>query len=245
MNELLDGFLEWVAAVDPVLKATIAGILVMLETTVLLGLVVPGDTVVLVASTGVETPVEYFTLVTVIVLGSLAGGSFGFLIGRHFGPWLRRSRLGARLGEKNWQRSQDFLDHRGGIAVFISRFLPVLHSLTPLVVGMSHLRYRTFILWLAPASIIWAFAYVSVGSAAAEGYRAAAGTLDGAAFYFVGAIVGFWLLVYAVKRLLDRYVTRVTAHRAAIRAALAAEQEPGDADSAADSGRRPAADGGK
>lgn len=230
MNELLDGFLEWIGAVNPVLKTALAGILVMLETTVLLGLVVPGDTVVLVASTGVENPVEYFSLVAVIVAGSLTGGSLGFLIGRHFGPWLRRSRLGARLGEKNWQRSQDFLDHRGGIAVFISRFLPVLHSLTPLVVGMSHLRYRTFILWLAPASIIWAFAYVSVGSAAAEGYRAAAGTLDGAAFYFVGAIVGFWLLVYAVKRLLDRYVSRITAKRAELRAAGITEDGAADAD---------------
>lgn len=232
MNEVLDGFLDWVAAVDPVLRTTLAGILIMLETTVLLGLIVPGDTVVLVASAGVEAPVEYFSLVAVIIAGSLTGASLGFLIGRHFGPWLRRSRLGRRIGEKNWERAEDFLDHRGGIAVFVSRFLPVLHSLTPLVVGMSHLRYRTFMLWLTPACIIWAFAYVSVGSAAAEGYRAAAGTLDGAAYYFVGAILGFWLLVYAVKRILDRYVNRITARRRELRAMEASEGRGADGDHA-------------
>ena len=232
MNEVLDGFLDWVAAVDPVLRTTLAGILIMLETTVLLGLIVPGDTVVLVASAGVEAPVEYFSLVAVIIAGSLTGASLGFLIGRHFGPWLRRSRLGRRIGEKNWERAEDFLDHRGGIAVFVSRFLPVLHSLTPLVVGMSHLRYRTFMLWLTPACIIWAFAYVSVGSAAAEGYRAAAGTIDGAAYYFVGAILGFWLLVYAIKRILDRYVSRITAHRRERRAMEASEGRGADGDHA-------------
>ncbi|RZT62516.1 membrane protein DedA with SNARE-associated domain [Microcella alkaliphila] len=232
MNEVLDGFLDWVASVDPVLRTTLAGILIMLETTVLLGLIVPGDTVVLVASAGVEAPVEYFSLVAVIITGSLTGASLGFLIGRHFGPWLRRSRLGRRIGEKNWERAEDFLDHRGGIAVFVSRFLPVLHSLTPLVVGMSHLRYRTFMLWLTPACIIWAFAYVSVGSAAAEGYRAAAGTLDGAAYYFVGAILGFWLLVYAVKRILDRYVSRITARRRELRAMEASEARGADGDNA-------------
>ena len=44
-------------------------------------------------------------------------------------------------------------------------------------------------LWLTPACIIWAFAYVSVGSAAAEGYRSISGQLSSAAYFFVAAIV--------------------------------------------------------
>ncbi len=212
MNEWLDAILDLVQGVDPVLRTALAGIFIMLETTILLGLIVPGDTVVLVASTAVASPAEYWSLAIVVIVGALAGASLGFAIGRFFGPRLRASRLGARIGEKNWQRAENFLDHRGGIAVFISRFLPVLHSLTPLVVGMSALRYRTFMLWLTPACIIWSFAYVTVGSAAAEGYRSIAGTLDYAALIFVGIIAGFWLLVFAVKKLLDRYVGRFADH---------------------------------
>ncbi len=208
MNEWLDAVLDLVQGVDPVLRTVLAGVFIMLETTILLGLIVPGDTVVLVASTAVDSPAEYWSLAIVVIVGALAGASLGFAIGRFFGPRLRASRLGARIGEKNWQRAENFLDHRGGIAVFISRFLPVLHSLTPLVVGMSTLRYRTFMLWLTPACIIWSFAYVTVGSAAAEGYRSIADSLDYAAVIFVGVIVGFWLLVFAVKKLLDRYVAR-------------------------------------
>ena len=92
--------------------------------------------------------------------------------------------------------------------MFISRFLPVLHSLTPLTVGMSTLRYRTFILWLAAASTIWSFAYVSVGSAAAGTYRELDDTLGGAAYLFVGIIIAFLILVWIVKKLLDRYSSR-------------------------------------
>ncbi len=212
MNEWLDAILDVVQGVDPVLRTALAGLFIMLETTVLLGLIVPGDTVVLVASTGVSSPGEYWALTITVIVGALLGASLGFAIGRFFGPRLRASRLGQRLGEKNWQRAENFLDHRGGIAVFISRFVPVLHSLTPLVVGMSTLRYRTFMLWLTPACIIWAFAYVSVGSAAAEGYRSIAETLDYAALIFVGVIAGFWLLVFAVKKVLDRYVARFADH---------------------------------
>lgn len=212
MNELLDAILDLVQGVDPVLRTALAGLFIMLETTILLGLIVPGDTVVLVASTAVDSPAEYWALTITVIVGALTGASLGFAIGRFFGPRLRASRLGQRLGEKNWRRAENFLDHRGGIAVFISRFVPVLHSLTPLVVGMSTLRYRTFMLWLTPACILWAFAYVTVGSAAAEGYRSIAEQLDYAAVIFVGIIVGFWLLVFAVKKLLDRYVARFADH---------------------------------
>jgi len=212
VNELLDAILDLVQGVDPVLRTALAGLFIMLETTILLGLIVPGDTVVLVASTAVDSPAEYWALTITVIVGALTGASLGFAIGRFFGPRLRASRLGQRLGEKNWRRAENFLDHRGGIAVFISRFVPVLHSLTPLVVGMSTLRYRTFMLWLTPACILWAFAYVTVGSAAAEGYRSIAEQLDYAAVFFVGIIVGFWLLVFAVKKLLDRYVARFADH---------------------------------
>lgn len=212
MNEWLDAILDLVQGVDPVLRTALAGLFIMLETTILLGLIVPGDTVVLVASTAVDSPAEYWALATVVIIGALTGASLGFAIGRFFGPRLRASRLGARIGEKNWRRAENFLDHRGGIAVFVSRFLPVLHSLTPLVVGMSTLRYRTFMLWLTPACIIWAFAYVTVGSAAAEGYRSIAEQLDYAAIIFVAIIAGFWLLVFGVKKLLDRYVSRFADH---------------------------------
>lgn len=208
MNELLDGVLALIEGVDPVLRTALAGLFIMLETTIMLGLIVPGDTVVLVASTAVDSPLEYWALVITVIVGALAGASLGFAIGRFFGPRLRASRLGQRIGEANWRRAESFLAHRGGIAVFVSRFVPVLHSLTPLVVGMSTLRYRMFMLWLTPACVIWAFAYVSVGSAAAEGYRSIAGQLDSAALIFVGIIIGFWLLVFAVKKVLDRYVGR-------------------------------------
>ncbi len=212
MNEWLDAILDLVQSVDPVLRTALAGLFIMLETTILLGLIMPGDTVVLVASTAVSSPAEFWALAIVVIVGALTGASLGFAIGRFFGPRVRASRLGARIGEKNWVRAERFLDHRGGIAVFVSRFLPVLHSLTPLVVGMSGMRYRTFMLWLTPACIIWSFAYVSVGSAAAEGYRSIADSLDSAAFIFVGIIGGFWLLVFAVKKVLDRYVARFADH---------------------------------
>ena len=99
-----------------------------------------------------------------VVIGALIGESIGFWLGRYLGPKIRHSRLGRRIGEENWERSERYLRRRGGPAIFISRFLPVLHSLVPLTVGMSGYSYRRFLAWTAPACIIWASLYVSVAA---------------------------------------------------------------------------------
>ena len=105
------------------------------------------------------------------VIGALIGESIGFWLGRWLGPHIRVSWLGRRIGEHNWVRAENYLERRGGIAIFLSRFLPVLHSLVPLTVGMTGYAYRRFLAWTAPACILWAAIYVSVSSAAAGTYR--------------------------------------------------------------------------
>ncbi|BDZ53285.1 DedA family protein [Agromyces marinus] len=208
MNELLDGILETVQGVDPVVRTLLAGIGIMLETSVLIGLVVPGDSIVIVASTGVEGSVEFIALALTVIIGALVGESIGFALGRWFGPHIQHSRLGRRIGDHNWHRAQRYLARRGGPAVFISRFLPVLHSLVPLTVGMSEMSYRRFLAWTAPACVIWSFAYVGVGSAAAGGYRELSDSLHWAGYLFVGAIVVFLILAWLGKRLLMRLEAR-------------------------------------
>jgi membrane-associated protein len=202
VNDTLAWILGLIQSVDPLLRTGLAGIGMLLETSVLVGLVVPGDTVVIVASTGVANTIEYAALLTAVIAGSLAGESIGFALGRYFGPKIRASRGGRRIGVRHWTRAEHYIDRRGGIAVFVSRFLPVFHSLVPLTVGMSTMRYRRFMAWTAPACVLWALAYVSVGWAAADSFRSLSGQLHFAGYIFVGTILAFLLLVLLVKKLL-------------------------------------------
>ena len=206
MNDIILWLLDVVQSVDPVLRTALAGFGILLETSVLVGLVVPGDTIVIIAATAVESPVQFVALVLAVISGALIGESIGFALGRFFGPRIRMSRLGRWLGERNWVRAETFLKRRGGVAVFISRFLPVLHSLIPLTVGMSPMRYRTFIAWTLPATTIWTLAYVSVGAFAAGTFRELLDRLHYAGYIFAGIIVVFAVVVSLVKRRLERAV---------------------------------------
>jgi membrane-associated protein len=194
--------------VDPVTRTLLAALGMFLETTILIGLLIPGDTIVLVASTGVQNPVQYVGMLVAVVGGSLAGESVGFLLGRWFGHRIRASRLGRRLGESNWLRAERYLERRGGVAVFASRFLPVLHALVPLTVGMAEWRYRRFMVWTAPACLIWATAYVTVGTLAAGGYRQLTAQLHWAGYLFGGAVILFFVVVLVIRRALERREAR-------------------------------------
>lgn len=230
MNEVLNWLLDWVESVDPVLRTVIAGVAIMLETSVLVGLVVPGDTVVLIASLGITDVWQYVGLLIAVIVGALIGESIGFGLGRWFGPRLQRTKLGTMIGQERWDRANAYLDRRGGIAVFLSRFLPVLHSLIPVTVGMSKMRYRVFIAWTLPACMIWSTVYATVGWLAADVLRAnreqLKGQLTWAGVAFVAIIAVFILVVWLVKHFLAKGEERFM-----VAAAAKAESEGADAES--------------
>ncbi|MGB3413409.1 MAG: DedA family protein, partial [Microbacteriaceae bacterium] len=149
-------------------------------------------------------PWQFWALSLTVLFGTLLGQSVGYLLGKYFGPRLLATKLGQRLGEKQWKRAANFIDRRGGIAVFISRFLPILHSLTPVTVGMSNMSYRRFISWATPAAAIWAFGYSAIGMLAKNTYRALAQQLHFAGYIFVAIIVLFLAGIWLAKHILAK-----------------------------------------
>ncbi len=207
MLDFLSSFLALIESVPAWLRNLLAGVAIMLETSIFLGLVMPGDTVVLVASTGVTDWPDFFFLLIAVLIGSLIGESIGFTVGRFFGPKLRVSKLGMRIGEKNWRAADQLVARRGGIAIFISRFLPVLHSTVPAVAGMTKMPYRIFISWTFVACAIWASLYVGVGYLARTSYDQLSGDLRVATLVGIGILLLFLVLVAISKKVLSRMHT--------------------------------------
>ena len=225
MNEILDWILGTVQSVDPLLRNALAGLAIFLETSLFVGLVMPGDTVVLVASAGVTDLGDFFLLLGFVLAGSMLGETTGFFIGRFFGERIRASKLGQRIGERNWQMADRFVETRGGVAVGISRFLPVLHSLVPVVAGATRMRYRTFALATFIACSIWASAYVGVGYLARAGYEQIGSSLKWGGLVFVAIILVFVILVHFAKQRLESTAAKLIATSEDAEAAVAGGEQ--------------------
>jgi membrane-associated protein len=141
-----------------------AGGLAFAEAALFVGLVVPGETGlvlsgVLAARGGVSLPV----LLVVAVLAAVAGDTVGYLVGRRIGPGLRTSRAGLRVGPARWERADAFVVRRGVWAVVLGRWVGVLRALVPTVAGITRMPYRRFLAANVAGGVTWATAAVMLG----------------------------------------------------------------------------------
>jgi membrane protein DedA with SNARE-associated domain len=165
MIGLLEEILRWVA---PAFRGTLGYVLVwatvLLERSILVGLVVPGD--VILATGGIFASRGELSLVAVIVLGAVAaimGESIGFFLGHRYGvAFIRRIPFLRRLEDKVDDVERLFAEH-GGKAVFVGRFAAVAGAFIPFVAGMGRMRYRRFLAFDVPAIVLWATAISVVG----------------------------------------------------------------------------------
>jgi membrane-associated protein len=130
LNDLLDSLARQNLGV--VLPLTL--VFLTLDSSVGVGLITPGDGLLLVAGTTADSPGEALALIAAGVLGCFAGASGGYFLGRRYGTRLRHGRLGRRIGEARWARAERLLE-RSGWALALAYFLPMLHALTPAVAG--------------------------------------------------------------------------------------------------------------
>jgi membrane-associated protein len=148
-------------AVGPWVLAVIAGI-VFIETGLLFPFL-PGDSLLftaglLSARLGLPIPV----LVTVAAVAAFAGDQTGYLIGRRLSG--RLFRPGARIFKpQHRDRADEFFDKYGARSLVLARFVPIVRTFLPPVVGASSLPYRKFVLWNAIGGVAWTLILVLAG----------------------------------------------------------------------------------
>jgi membrane protein DedA with SNARE-associated domain len=179
----------------------IAGGLCFAEAAILVGMVLPGETALLVA--GVFCAHHKLNVVLMIIIAvvcAVAGDSVGFEFGKKFGPSFRRSRLGVWVGERRWSLVDGFLHKHGGKAVLIGRLTALFRALVPSMAGMSGMKYRTFIVWNVIGGLIWAPGCVLLGYAFSKSLDAVGNTLTYAPFVIIALVAGVLIVRHFRRR---------------------------------------------
>ncbi|MDP9092764.1 MAG: DedA family protein, partial [Actinomycetota bacterium] len=183
----------------------IAGGLCFAEAAILVGMVLPGETALLVAGVFAQRGVLNLPLMIVIaVLSAVAGDSVGFEFGKTFGPGLRGSRAGRYVGERRWSAVDGFIHRHGGKAVFLGRLTALFRALVPSMAGMGGMRYRTFIMWNVLGAVVWAPSCVLLGYAFSTSLSSVGTALTWAPFALLGVAALGYLALHLRRRRRER-----------------------------------------
>ncbi len=197
--------LTWLQGLPPLLIYLVAAMIVAGETAVIFGLLVPGEaTLLLVGFLAYAGTLRLVPTLLAMTAAAVIGDTLAFRAGRRYGPRLRASGLGARIGAERWRRADSLLGRLGGRGVLAARWVAFARTLAPRLAGAAGLPYRRFAVWNLAGVMSWVGTSVLVGYAAGESYEQASRLLGRA----TGAVLGLLLCLAGVVlagRWLGRY----------------------------------------
>jgi membrane-associated protein len=179
----ISDLLAAIAGLPRPLLVLVTGALVLGECTIGLGLVVPGEGGLLIASAAVTDVGFFLTLSLTVTVCAFLGDTIGFWLGRRYGLRMRETKAVRKVGQHHWDRAGRLLRRYGMGAVLVARFLPVVRTLTPAAAGTSGLGYGRFVVASLTGSVAWSTLHVGIGWAA------------GASAKYVEETLGRWALV--------------------------------------------------
>lgn len=193
----MDQVINWLVNLPAGVVLGAAFLLPLLESSIFVGIVFPGETAVLIAGVvASQGALPLWLVILVASSGAIIGDSIGYEIGKRYGQRLL-NRLPKRLVKpQHIERTSALLRRRAGSAVFVGRFTAALRVLLPGMAGISRLPYPTFLLFNALGGIAWATAAAIVGFIAGKSYHAAEQGASIIGFGVLALIIGGYLLVH-------------------------------------------------
>ncbi|MEU4087030.1 DedA family protein [Streptomyces aureus] len=155
-NTLLDNFGIW-------------GLLLVVfaESGLLIGFFLPGDSLLFTCGLLIATGAMDFPLwaaVPLICLAAVLGDQAGYLFGKKVGPSLF-SRPDSRLfKQENVVKANEFFEKYGPKSLVLARFVPVVRTFTPIIAGVSGMRYRPFLTFNVIGGVLWGAGVTLLGS---------------------------------------------------------------------------------
>jgi undecaprenyl-diphosphatase len=174
-----------------------------LESSAFLGVLVPGETVVVLA--GFLASQGYLELrycIIVIALGAILGDSTGYALGKAIGReyFFRHERL-FLFKRGHLQKVEGYFARHGGKTVFWARFVHLLRALTPFTAGMSAMPYGKFALFNVAGGIIWTVCFTSLGYFFGQSWRLVERWAGRAGVFVLFMILVIALFVYLYEKL--------------------------------------------
>ncbi|MDX3617485.1 DedA family protein [Streptomyces europaeiscabiei] len=142
-------------------------LIVFAESGLLIGFFLPGDSLLFTAGMLIATDVLDFPLWAAIVLicvSAIVGDQVGYMFGKKVGPALFKRPDSRLFKQENVTKAHEFFEKHGPKSLVLARFVPIVRTFTPIIAGVSGMRYRTFLIFNIVGGILWGAGVTLLGS---------------------------------------------------------------------------------
>ena len=154
---------------DPVTLIKTVGIVgiflvVCAESGVFFGFFLPGDT--LLFSAGIFASQGFFALSVVIIgcsIAAIIGDNIGYWTGKKMGRGLFEQEASFFFNKDRIYEAERFYKKFGSITIITARFIPVIRTFAPIVAGVAHMKYKTFLSYNIIGAVLWATLIPTLG----------------------------------------------------------------------------------
>jgi len=155
-NSLLDSFGIW-------------GLLLVVfaESGLLIGFFLPGDSLLFTCGLLITAGTMDFPLwaaILLICLAAILGDQAGYLFGKKVGPSLFNRPDSRLFKQENVVKAHEFFEKYGPKSLVLARFVPIVRTFTPIIAGVSGMKYRSFITFNVIGGVLWGAGVTLLGS---------------------------------------------------------------------------------
>ncbi|MER6129771.1 VTT domain-containing protein [Streptomyces sp. NPDC001795] len=155
-NNLLDTFGIW-------------GLLLVVfaESGLLIGFFLPGDSLLFTCGLLITSNQLNFPLwgaIALICLAAVLGDQVGYMFGKKVGPSLFNRPDSRLFKQENVTKAHEFFEKYGPKSLVLARFVPVVRTFTPIVAGVSGMKYRSFLTFNVIGGVLWGAGVTLLGS---------------------------------------------------------------------------------
>jgi membrane-associated protein len=188
--ELAASFDAQLSTLAPFIFYLIIGAIVFIETGLLFGFFLPGDSILFSAGlvAAAHGNINILILVSIIFLAAFFGDQVGFVIGRVVGrPYLDKKQS-PRM-QRMIVNAENFYDKTGWWAVVAARFFPWIRTFVPPIAGAAKMNYYKFLSANALGALLWGVGITLAGYYAASLPWVKSSSYAIAAFFIIASLI--------------------------------------------------------
>ncbi|WP_405817853.1 VTT domain-containing protein [Streptomyces sp. NBC_01390] len=142
-------------------------LIVFAESGLLIGFFLPGDSLLFTAGLLITAGTLDFPLwaaVALICLAAVLGDQAGYMFGKKVGPSLFNRPDSRLFKQENVTKAHEFFEKYGPKSLILARFVPIVRTFTPIIAGVSGMKYRSFLTFNVIGGVLWGAGVTMLGS---------------------------------------------------------------------------------